>query len=121
MVIVSTFQKTVTEKISIDNLVTNFESIAGITSHYLGITITAKNFEDSRPDIKWLQEFSMDKKGKIYFTGIMSHQATMMQLKWFEKWTNAFIKKSTIIIQDLPNILEEKHLTLDYLIKNNVA
>jgi uncharacterized protein YjbI with pentapeptide repeats len=121
MKIISSFQQTVTQKVSIGDLVRNFETIASITSRYLGITITTKNFEESRPDVEWLQEFSMDKKGKISFTGIMTHQATMMQLKWFEKWTNAFVKKSSMIIQDLPSIIEEKHLSVDYLIRNNVA
>ncbi|BAQ60530.1 pentapeptide repeat family protein [Geminocystis sp. NIES-3708] len=121
MKISSSFQQTAARKVSIGDITSNFESIASITSHYLGGTITAKNFEDSRPDVEWLQQFCMDKKGKISFTGTMSNQATMMQLKWFEKWTNAFIKKSSIIIQDLPNIIEEKHLTVEYLIKNNVA
>lgn len=121
MILISSFQASPAKKITIGQVINNFESIASITSSYLGGTITAKKFEESRPDIEWLQGFSMDKKGKISFTGTLSHQATMMQLKWFEKWTNAFIKKCSVIIQDLPNIIEEKHLTMDYLIKNNVA
>lgn len=121
LTLVSSFQGSAGKKITIAQVVTNFESMASITSCYLGGTITAKNFEESRPDIEWLQQFSMDKKGKITFTGNLNHQATMIQLKWLEKWTNAFVKKCSLIIQDLPNIIEEKHLTVDYLIKNNVA
>lgn len=121
MTLVSSFQASASKKVTIAQVVTNFESIASITSCYLGGTITAKNFEESRPDIEWLQEFSIDKKGKISFNGTLTHQATMMQLKWLEKWTNSFIKKSSVIIQDLPHIIEEKHLTVDYLIKNNAA
>ncbi|MBL1210835.1 pentapeptide repeat-containing protein [Geminocystis sp. GBBB08] len=117
----SSFKNSLTKKVTIASIITNFETIANIVSRYLGGTITAKNFEESRPDVEWLQQFSMDKNGKINFTGTITHQATMMQLKWFEKWTNAFIKKSSLIIQDLPNIIEEKKLTVEYLIKNNVA
>lgn len=121
MTIISSFQQTATKKISIRNIVTNFESIATITSHYLGGTITAKIFEDSRPDVAWLQEFSIDKKGTINFTGTMTNRVTTIQLKWFEKWTNAFIKKCSFIIKDLPNIIEKKQLTIDYLIKKNIV
>lgn len=121
MTLLSSFQVSASKKITIAQVITNFESIASITSCYLGGMITAKNFNESRPEIEWLQQFSMDKQGKISFTGTLTHQATMMQLKWLEKWTNAFIKKCSLIIQDLPNIIEEKHLTVDYLIKNNVA
>jgi hypothetical protein len=121
MTLLSSFQASPNKKITIAQVVNNFESIASLTSCYLGVTITAKNFHESRPDIEWLQKFSMDKQGKISFTGTLNHQATMMQLKWLEKWTNAFIKKCSVIIQDLPNIIEEKHLTVDYLIKNSAA
>lgn len=121
MTLLSSFQTSASKKITIAQVITNFESIASITSCYLGGTITSKNFNESRPDIEWLQQFSMDKQGKITFTGTLTHQATMMQLKWLEKWTNTFIKRCSMIIQDLPNIIEEKHLTVDYLIKNNAA
>lgn len=117
----SSFNLSTGKKVSIGEIVTNFETIASITSKYLGGTITAKHFEDSRPDVEWLQGFSMDKKGKINFNGSLSSQATTIQLKWFEKWTNAFVKKCSLIVQDLPNIIEEKHLTVDYLIKKGVA
>ncbi len=117
----SSFNLSTCKKVSIGEIVTNFETIASITSKYLGGMITAKNFEDSRPDVEWLQDFSMDKTGKISYNGHLSHQATTLQLKWFEKWTNAFIKKSSMIIQDLPNIIQEKHLTVDYLIKKRAA
>lgn len=118
---VSSFNLATSKKVTIGEIITNFETIASITSKYLGGTITGKNFEDSRPDVEWLREFSMDKNGKVNFNGSLSHQATTIQLKWFEKWTNAFVKKSSMIIQDLPNIIEEKHLTVDYLIKKGVA
>lgn len=118
---VSSFQGKVAKKVTIVDIINNFESIATITSRYLGGTITAKHFADSRPDVSWLEGFNMDKNGKINFTGSINQQATMIQLKWFEKWTNAFVQKCSIIIQDLPDIIQEKHLTVDYLIKNNAA
>lgn len=117
----SSFNVSSNKKVTLGEIVTNFETIASITSKYLGGVITAKNFEDSRPDVEWLQNFSMDKTGKISYNGSLSNQATTIQLKWFEKWTNAFVKKSAIIVQDLPNIIEEKHLTVDYLLKKGVA
>lgn len=117
MILISPFKKNAIKKISIGDVITNFETIATITINYLGGTITAKNFEESRPDIGWLQEFFMDKKGTISFTGTITDQATMIQLKWFEKWTNTFIKKNSLIIKDLPSMIEEKQLTIDHLIK----
>lgn len=117
----SSFNVATTKKVTIGELANNFENIAGIVSKYLGGTITAKNFEDSKPDVEWLKNFTMDKTGKVSFEDSPTHQATTMQLKWFEKWTNAFVKKCSLIVQDLPDIIQEKHLTVDYLIKKNVA
>lgn len=117
----SSFNISTAKKVTIGELVGNFENIAGITSKYLGGTITVKHFEDSRPDVEWLQGFVMDKTGKVTYSDSPNHQATTMQLKWFEKWTNSFIKKCSLIIQDLPDIIQEKHLTVDYLLKKKVA
>lgn len=117
----SSFNLSTGKKVTIGEIVKNFETIASITSKYLGGTITAKHFQDSRPDVEWLQNFAMDKNGKISYGGSFSSQATTIQLKWFDKWTNTFVKKCSVVVQDLPNIIEEKHLTVDFLSKKNVA
>lgn len=109
---VSSFTSTATQKRTIAEVVTNFEKIAEITVNYLGVTITVKNFENSRPDIEWLNSFSMDKQGKINYQGSLNNKATSLQLKWLEKWSNAFIKKSSLIIHDLPKIIEDKQLSI---------
>lgn len=63
----------------------------------------------------------MDKKGKVHFPGNLATPATLLQLKWFEKWTDAFIKKCSLVIQDLPAIVEEKRLTVEDLVKSRIA
>nr|WP_069792071.1 pentapeptide repeat-containing protein [Cyanobacterium sp. IPPAS B-1200]OEJ77328.1 hypothetical protein A5482_06400 [Cyanobacterium sp. IPPAS B-1200] len=117
MSVVSSFEGTVAHKITIADVVTNFEEIAKITSRYLGGMITSKNFEQSRPDVEWLEQFSMDKNCKVTFTGSLNHQATTIQLKWLEKWNSSFVGKCSLIVQDLPNIIEEKSLTIQSLLK----
>ncbi|MBF2055875.1 MAG: pentapeptide repeat-containing protein [Cyanobacterium sp. T60_A2020_053] len=121
MAIVSSFEGAMSHKVTIGDVISNLENIASITSRYLGGTITAKNFEQSRPEVEWLQGFTMDKNSKITFSGSSNQQATMIQLKWLEKWTNSFVKKCSIIVQDLPNIIEDKHLTIQSLLKKQVV
>jgi hypothetical protein len=108
----SLFATTASKKSTIAELVSNFEQIAQITISYLGGTITVKNFEESRPDVDWLQKFSMDKEGTISYQGSLTSKATVMQLKWLEKWTKSFVKKSSMIIHDLPSIIEKKKLVI---------
>lgn len=108
-------------KVTLGEVIIYFEAIAAIVSKYLGNTITAKYFEETRPEVEWLHNFSMDKKGKVHFPGSLTAPATALQLKWFEKWTDAFIKKCSLVIQDLPAIVEEKKLTVEHLVKRTIA
>ncbi len=108
-------------KITVQDLVNNFEAIAALSSHYLGGSITAKYFDSTRPDIEWLKNFTIDKNGKITFTEPLTNKVNTIQLKWFEKWVNAFIKSCSFIIQDFQVIIEEKHLDLNSLTKNSAA
>lgn len=117
MVAVSSFQGAIAHKITIGDVIANLEQIANITSRYLGGMITVKNFEQSRPDAEWLENFTMDKNGKITFQGSLNHQVTTIQLKWLEKWTNSFVEKSSLIVQDLPRVIEEKSLTIQSLLR----
>lgn len=101
-----------THKTTIAELIVHFEKIIEITQYYLGETITKKNFEQSRPDIEWLNYFSLDKQGKINYQGNLNNKATMLQVKWIGKWSKSFVKTSSLIVRDLPTIIEEKKLIL---------
>ena len=106
----STFATT-NQKTTIAELITHFEQIIEITHHYLGGTITVKNFEQTRPDIDWLDYFSINKQGKISYLGSLNNKATFLQLKWMEKWIKSFVNRSSSFVRDLPRIIEEKQLT----------
>ena len=112
MVQVSSFTSTVARKITIAQMMASLEQVAAITIHYLGGTITVRNFEQTRPDIDWLDNFTMNKKGNIDYQGSINSKATTLQLKWLEKWTYSFIDKSAEIIHDLPIIIEDKKLLM---------
>lgn len=112
---ISSFYVSNKGKITVEHLVNNFESIISLVSNYLGTSITIKYVNSSRPDIEWLQGFVIDANSKINFNGSLNTKVTRFQLKWFEKWETAFIKSCSLFIQDLPNIIEEKHLGLNYI------
>ena len=87
MIKFSSFTSAASQQITIAEVITNFEKVAGITVNYLGGTITIKNFENTRPDIEWLNSFSMDKQGKITYQGSLNNK-------------------------DLPNLIEDQQLTI---------
>ena len=97
---------------TITELITRFEKIAQITISYVGIRMTVKNFEQSRPDYEWLQQFTIDKRGKVSYEGSLTSKVSLIKLKYLEKWISSFIKKSSLIIHDLPNVIEQKKLIL---------
>lgn len=117
----SSFNVISQRKITVESLISNFEAIATLSSHYLGESITSKYFESSRPDKEWLQNFTMVQKCKISFNGALNSQVTNLQLKWFEKWENTFIKSCSFIVQDLPMLIEEKKLGMNNLLEVSAA
>ena len=106
MVKVSSLTPNPSKKITIAELVAHFDKVVTINLNYLGRRMTVKNFEESRPDIEWLNHFSIDKKGKIIYQGSLNSKATFLQIKWLEKWTNCFIKNSSSIIYNFSQIIE---------------
>lgn len=117
----STFNVLSQRKITVESLVGNFEAIANLSSRYLGESITTKYFESSRPDKEWLQSFTMGQKCKINFNGSLNTQVTNIQLRWFEKWENTFIKSCSFIVQDLPKMIEDKKLGINNLLDVSAA
>ena len=104
----SSLTTNVVRKTTIRDLIANLEKVTTIIIHYLGATITSRYWEISRPDVDWLQNFSIEKEGKVNYKGSPNDKATSLQIKWLEKWTNSLIEECSILVHDLPKIIEQK-------------
>ncbi len=111
---ISSFNIVGARKITIEDLVNNFQEIANLVSNYLGPSITTKYLDSSRPNVDWLNNFVIE-RARIKFNGLSSTKLTSMQVKWLEKWQIAFIRTCSYIVQDLPDLIQEKKLGIEYI------
>lgn len=100
------------QKITVAQLLTSFNQVAECGHHYLGNTLTAKYLKSSRPQREWLNNFSVDSLGKITFNGAQDTHLTTMQLQHVQEWIEAFIKASSLIIQDFSKVIKNKNIDL---------
>ena len=70
--------------------------------------MTAKYFHSSRPDFDWLNQFEIDKSNQISFEGVLTNSVSYLQLCWFQKWSDNFIKSCSLIVKDFPKLIELK-------------
>jgi hypothetical protein len=97
-------------KITIEELLIVLNHLSQCSNQYLGKTLTANYWHSSRPDFEWLNKFETDHTAKITFSGLLTEPINPLQLQWFLKWINAFIKCCSQIIQDFPNMIDQKQL-----------
>lgn len=92
----------------IENLLIQFNQVCNCSNKYLGNKITAKYFDDSRPDFDWLHNFQLNKSNQIIFEGFASGMAdsvSSLQLLWFQKWIKDFIKLCSKTIKHFPQLI----------------
>jgi hypothetical protein len=96
--------------LTVDDLLTHLNQLSKCTSRYLGGSMTAKYWEKSRIETRYLTVFQVDSTAQIHYTGTAGESATLLHLKWTQLWINRFIGHSARIFQDLPNLATEKGL-----------
>ncbi|MGK7872227.1 MAG: pentapeptide repeat-containing protein [Xenococcaceae cyanobacterium] len=97
---------------TVEELLSTFNYLSECSNRYLGSRMTAKYFESSRPDFDWLNNFKIDRSAQITFSGVLTEAVSSVQLQWFQKWVNAFIKCCSQIIQDFPTLIDQKQLVI---------
>jgi hypothetical protein len=96
--------------LSVDDLLTHLNQLSKCTSRYLGSSMTAKYWEKSRIETRYLKAFQLDSTAQISYTGSAGEPVSLLHLKWTQLWINRFIGNSARIFQDLPNLATEKGL-----------
>lgn len=97
-------------KISIEELLNALNHLSKFTSNYMGSKLTANYWQLTRPNCKWLENFQINHSAKIAFAGAIVEPVSAVQHLWVKEWTAAFIKRCSQIVQDLPNMIEQKGL-----------
>jgi Pentapeptide repeats (8 copies) len=95
---------------TIDDLLTHLNQLSQCTSRYLGGAMTAKYWEKSRFDTRYLADFTVDGAGHFGYAGAAASMASLLQLKWTQLWLNKFIGNCALIFQDIPDIAAKREL-----------
>ena len=90
---------------TVEELVNQFNFICQCSKHYLGSQLTIKYLHSSRPDFDWLNQFTIDRSAQISFNGSPKETITNIQLRWFYKWINTFIRDGSQLIKNFPDLI----------------
>lgn len=103
------------DPIALKEALTALNHISEFTRQYLGAIVVANTWKSSRPSIEWLQQFAIDRSGKITLAETASDAAQTLisseQQQWLQQWTAAFTKRCSIVLKDFPILLQ--HVVLD--------
>ena len=93
------------QEIAINGLLSKFNHIYSYSYKYLGKTLSARYFDSSRPEFKWLNQFKISKSNKIHFVGIVPSFINPEQLELFQQWIESFTKSCSLIIKDFKELI----------------
>ena len=98
------------ENIKIDTLLKIMNKISKFSSNYMGPKLIANYWETSRPKHEWLDSFEINRSAEITFSGVGAELVTAAQYRAIKEWVAAFMKQCSLIMQDLPSLIEDKCL-----------
>ncbi|MGL4622553.1 hypothetical protein [Chroococcidiopsis sp.] len=100
------------EKITVLELLNALNHLSKFTSTYMGRKSTIKYWDSTRSkQIECLAYFQMDENAEFIFTGNDAEIVNQMQHYWIRKWTSTFLKKTALILPNLPEMVAQKCLS----------
>lgn len=96
--------------ITIRELLETLNYMSKCANSYLGVKISVKYLESSRPNCDWLNNFEINNSGTISFTGSGKQAVTQMQLKWYQQWIREYVTLCSQIIKGFSNLVEKQPL-----------
>lgn len=100
------------EKIAVLELLNALNHLSKFTSTYMGKKATIKYWDSTRPkQIDCLAYYQMNENAEFLFTGNDTDIVNQMQHYWLRKWTSTFLRKTALILPNLPEIIAQKCLS----------
>ncbi len=96
------------------DLLTALNELSQFTTQFLGNTMVTNAWKSTRPAQDWLHNFQVDRSAKISWSGPTTtlgwQSVTSEQLAWLQTWVEAFIKRCSSVIRDLPRLVTQRPL-----------
>ncbi|MBD2326794.1 hypothetical protein [Alkalinema sp. FACHB-956] len=102
---------TVQGAIRLQEQIEAFNELSQIATQYLGNAIIANHLSRSRPDVPWLQQFSIDRTAHLSFNGDAKQVVQPMseaEINDMQQWAKAFINQCSRVIRDFPLLVKQQ-------------
>ncbi|MEY2977444.1 MAG: hypothetical protein RLZZ435_1583 [Cyanobacteriota bacterium] len=84
--------------------------LSSFAKKYLGTAVIVNYWKSSRPQVKWLEGFQIDRSGNVTClaenTQLIQQPVSTQQQEWLRDWVQSFIKRCSTVIRDFPNLAE---------------
>ena len=94
----------------IEDLIIALNQLSKFSNNFLGATLTLKNWQSTRPNFDWLDNFQINHSTEMTFSGVVTESVTAFQLQWIQEWVTAFINQGSQFIRDFSTIIEQKRI-----------
>jgi hypothetical protein len=100
--------------VMLSDLLAALNQLSRFGTQYLGATVVIRNWQMVRPDIPWLSQFQIDRKGHFSFSGQMKPTSfvSLAQQQQVQQWAAAFIDRCSQIIRTFPKTVRQKGLDI---------
>jgi hypothetical protein len=89
------------QELSAGDCVTILQKVRQGVVNYIGATIVSNYLLESLPKGEWWEQFTIDRKQGVMYTGNPAEQLTPEQEQCFEQWVNLFTQRCAEIITGL--------------------
>ncbi|AFY69776.1 hypothetical protein Pse7367_1486 [Thalassoporum mexicanum PCC 7367] len=98
----------------LDELLAAMNDVSKFTTQYLGKVVVKNYWRSCRPkSIAWLQEFELDRQGKISHPQVATLLCDQEQRSHLQIWLAAYIKRCKLVIRNFDQMLMQDCLSAD--------
>ena len=96
--------------VKIEDLIIALNQLSKFSNNFLGATLTLKNWQSTRPNFDWFDNFQINRSTEMTFSGVVTEPVNALQLQWIHEWVTAFINQGSQFIRDFSTIIEQKKI-----------
>jgi len=82
--------------------------LSQFSKKYLGTAVIVNYWKSSRPQVKWLEGFQIDRTGNVTClaenTQLIHQPVSPQQQQWLRDWVHSFVKRCSTVIRDFPRL-----------------
>lgn len=102
--------------ITVEELLNSFNYLSQCGSYYLGNAMTVRNWNSSRPDFDWLNQFKINELACITFSGRLKDTVSTLQLEYSQQWIIDFVGVCSEVIPGFSSKINQQQLPFSIIL-----